>query len=152
MKRMTLAAITGMAFATLSANTSAENGHTYNGSQCNSFYGSQAGGFDRYGNGIVNKTGSHSLVICPVTVDEVDKTTGTTQIWVHYTGTGTPSCTFMSMNGNGTVRQSKSGFRTNTGWMTIPNITSDDFWGSYSMYCGLPPNGVLNTVWVGEKN
>jgi hypothetical protein len=152
MKGITLAALAGIGFIATSGHALAENGHAYNGSYCDNYYGSQASAFDHQFNGIRNASGAYAYVSCPVVVDEIDNTAGTTQIWVHYTGTGTISCSFFSMNGNGTIRQSQSASRVNTGWFSIPNITTDDYWGSYSMYCGLPANGVLNTIWVGEKN
>jgi hypothetical protein len=42
--------------------------------------------------------------------------------------------------------------RTNAGWLTIPGITTDDYYGSYSMYCLLPAKGTLNTIFFDEHD
>lgn len=54
-------------------------------------------------------------------------------------------------NVGGTTKQSKSATKTGTGWFLIPNLTTDDSFGSYSMYCYLPKAGLLNTIWLGEQ-
>lgn len=146
---ITLAALGSFAFY---GNAYAENGHAYNGSFCDNYYGSQVGNFNHQHNGIRNNTNSGRYVSCPVIVDEIAKTTGTTRVWLYYSGSGKISCSMFSKNGNGTTRQSKTGSRTNSGWFSIPAITSDNYWGSYSMYCYLPPKGILKTIWVGEKS
>ena len=140
------------AFLSISGNAFAENGHAYNGSYCDNYFGSQADDFNHQYNGIRNKTSTTRVVSCPVLVDEIANTTGTTKVWVHYTGTGAVSCYLFSMNPNGSASQTRSGNRTNTGWFSIANITSDNYWGSYSMYCFIPSGGVLNTIWLGAKD
>lgn len=129
-----------------------ENGHAYNGSYCKNYFGSQVGDFNYQTNGIRNLSSSTRYINCPVLVDEIANTSGTTRVWLHYTGNGTVRCTLQSKNGNGTTKQSRSGSRPGTGWFQIPNITADDFWGSYVMYCSLPAAGILNTIWLGENN
>lgn len=138
-------------FFFISGNVFAENGHAYNGSFCTASLGSQAANFD-FLFGIRNVSGSRRIVSCPVVVDEIANTSGTNRVWVYFSGGGTVRCSLYSMNGNGTIRQARSGSRTNSGWLSIPNITTDDFWGSYAMYCDIPNNGSIETVWVGENN
>lgn len=152
MKSITLISLAALGVFSLYGNAYAENGHAYNGSYCDAYFGSQAGDFNHRFNGIRNNASSGRYVSCPVIVDEINNTAGTTRVWLHYTGSGTVSCTLFSMRGNGTSLQSKTKSRVNTGGFQIPDITSDDFWGSYSMYCLLPAKGILNTIWVGEKN
>lgn len=152
MRNRALIALFAAAALAVSGYATAENGHAYNGSYCDNYYGSQAGSFDHQHNGIRNALNSNAYVSCPVLVDEINVTTGTSRVWAHYTGTGTVRCTMFSKNGNGSTRQSVVGSRVNTGWFSIASITSDDYWGSYSMYCLLPARGVLNTIWVGEDS
>lgn len=152
MKSTTLTTLAALGFLAMSGNVFAgENGHAYNGSYCNNYFGSEATQFNHQWDGIRNISAASRYVSCPVIVDEIANTSGTTQVWVHWTGAGTLSCYLNSKNGSGTNRQTQSNSRVNTGWLSIPNITSDDYWGSYSMYCYLPASGTLNTVWVGEK-
>lgn len=152
MKSITLITLVGLGSLALYSHAHAENGHAYNGSYCDNYYGSKVGDFNHQHNGIKNNASSGRYISCPIIVDEIAKTTGTTRVWLYYTGNGTISCTMFSKNHDGSTRQSRSGSRTNTGWFQIPEITSDNYWGSYSMYCYLPSHGVLNTIWVGEKN
>lgn len=130
----------------------AENGHSYNGASCTAYYGSQKTLFDSYTTGIRNATNAARWVNCPVIVDEIARTTGTTRTWIHVTGKGSFRCYLISRNGNSGPRQSKSGARTNTGWLNIPALTTDDYWGSYSLYCQIPAYGLINTIWIGEKD
>lgn len=135
----------------------AENSHSYNGGYCKAFFGSDTGDLSAQGQGMFNPTLSTRLITCPVLVDEISNTTGTTKVWLHWkAGAAFPNdtirCTLMSRNGNGSPRQAKAGSRTGSGWFSIPNITSDDFWGSYTMTCQLPRMATLNTIWIGEQN
>ena len=63
MKTIAIATLIGLS---LSFDALAENGHAYNGSYCDAYYGSQAGHFNRQHNGIRNLTAGHRLVSCPV--------------------------------------------------------------------------------------
>lgn len=128
----------------------ADNRQNYNGSYCDSYYGTQAGSINHQYNGIRNNAASGLYVSCPVIVDEASNTTGTNNIWVHWSGAGTLSCTLFSMNGNGTSLQSRSASGV-AGWVNIANLTADDYWGSYSMYCYLPASATLNTISISEK-
>ncbi|ADJ28217.1 hypothetical protein [Nitrosococcus watsonii] len=136
----------------LYGNAYAIDGKSYNGSYCTHYYGAQAGDFSYQVDGIKNNANAGRYISCPVLVDQVGNIEGTDKAVLYYTGTGMVSCVLYSQNADGSTRQSRTGSRTNSGWLSIPNITSDDYWGSYSMYCYLPPQGVLNTIWIGEKN
>jgi hypothetical protein len=156
MKRALSATLALIAFAVIAgAAAAAENGLAYNGSYCKAYYGTQTGDFNNQYNGIYNLGSAGRYISCPVVVDEVAVVTGTTRVWLYWranVSTDTISCTLFSMNGDGSVRQSQSANKAGTGWFSIPNLTTDDFWGSYSMYCYLPRFGTLNTVWVGEQS
>jgi len=152
MKRLIFALFLISGWLGVITSVSAENGHAYNGSYCDNYYGSQAGSFNHQHNGIRNNDAAGRYVSCPVIVDEIANTNGTTRVWVHYSGNGTVRCTMFNKNPNGSTRQSRSGSRVNSGWFSIPTFSSDNYWGSYSMYCYLPSKGMLNTIWVGEKN
>jgi len=131
----------------------AENAHVYHGSQCKSAFGEDSGQINSHPFGLRNLT-TDTFVTCPLVVDETDNITGTTRVFVHFTGTDDDRfhCTLYSLNGGGFPRQSVSNYRYGTGWMSFSNITSDDYYGSYAMVCALPSGGVINTIWVGEKN
>lgn len=152
MKSITLLLLVGFGIFVFYGNAYAEDGKSYNGSYCDNYYGSQAGDFSHQIDGIKNNASAGRYISCPVLVDQVGNIEGTDTVALYYTGTGTVSCALFSQNANGSTRQSRTGSRANSGWFFIPNITSDDYWGSYSMYCYLPPQGVLNTIWLGEKN
>ncbi len=152
MKTKLLASLFVLGGSVVSQQVLAENGHAYNGSYCENYMATDAANVAHQYNGLRNTTGNNRYVTCPIAVDEIAVTTGTTQVWLHYTGAGTLRCTLNAMNGNGSVRQSKSASRVGTGWVSIPNLTTEDYWGSSVIYCNLPGNGTLNTVWFGEKN
>lgn len=57
---------------------------------------SQAGDFNRQFNGIRDNANSTCLVSCPIIADEVSITAGTTQVRVHYSGTGQPAVLFVA--------------------------------------------------------
>lgn len=153
MKTITIATATAALISlTSSFNALAGNGHAYNGSYCNPYYGTQSDSFEHRQNGIKNTSSSTKYISCPVIVDEIANTTGTHQTTLHYTGPGTVSCIMFNQHGIGSTRQTQSGTRAGTGWFTIPGFTSDVWGGTYSMYCSLPSGGTLNTIWVNEKN
>jgi hypothetical protein len=155
MKRVLAIALAVLALATLTGSAAAENGHAYNGSYCKPYFGNTAANFYHQYNGTYNATNSGQYVSCPVLVDEIANTTGTTQVWLYWTASASTdaiSCSLYSLNGDGTARQAQSASKTGTGWFSIPNLTSDDYWGSYSMYCYLPKFSNLNTIWLGEKD
>lgn len=129
----------------------ADNAQTFNGAYCDNYYGSQATAVNHQYNGIYNTTAAGVYVQCPLVVDEVTNVTGTNWVRLHYTGNNTITCYLYSMNGNGTIRQTQTGSRVGTGWFSIPNINTDDYWGTYSMHCYLPGGGTLNTVHMSEK-
>lgn len=143
--------LTCLGLAFVSANASAENAHTYNGSFCKSYIDSQSGDLQA-GTYMQNNSSSTRYVVCPVVVDEISNTGGTSRVYAHVTGSGSFYCYLYSMNAGGSVRQFKSANRSNTGWIYLPDITTDDYYGSYSMICTLPGRGRLDTVWVAEKN
>ncbi len=151
MKFKLLASISVFGCALLTPQVYAENAHAYNGSYCTNYLASDATDVAHQYNGIRNTTGSSLYVTCPVAVDEIAVTSGTSRVWVHYSGSGTVNCNLYSMNGNGSINQSRSGSRSGTGWLSIPNLTSEDYWGSSVIYCSVPAYGVINTVWFGEN-
>jgi hypothetical protein len=128
------------------------NGHVYNGSYCGPYYGVQQSSFEHEYFGLENISGSSLYASCPVLQDEIGTLKGTTQTWVHYTGDGDVSCVILNLNGNGTVRETRSAGRNGTGWFAIANLTTDDFYGSYSAYCLIPSGGVLNTFFLDEAD
>jgi len=152
MKTKLLASLYILCGAVLSQQAFAENGHAYNGSYCENYLAGTATSMAHQYNGLRNASGATQYITCPIAVDEIAVTTGTTRVWLHYTGGGSISCTMNAMNANGSVRQSRSNSRAGTGWLNIANLTSEDYWGSSVIYCSLPANGVLNTVWFGEQN
>lgn len=145
----TLLAFFGLAM--MSATASAENALTYNGSYCKPYFGQQSGNFV-FANYLKNATSSARLVTCPVVVDEISVTSGTTRAYAHVSGNGYYYCLLYSVNRDGTIRQSKTATRHGTGWLYLPDITTDDYFGSYTMICNLPGYGRLDTVWIGEKS
>ena len=145
------AAIFVSAFLAISGNTFASNQHNYNGNYCSSYYPNQSNDFKRLISGLRNNTGNSRWVSCPVLVDETHKTTGTSRVYVMYTGKGPLTCILYSLRSNGTILQHKS-HTVYQGWLELPNITVDDEFGSYTLNCNIPPYAVLNTISFREKN
>jgi hypothetical protein len=107
MHRLVTFALTLVMLLTLAGAAAAENGHAYNGSYCKAYVGNQGGQLYHQYNGTYN-AGAGLYIACPVVVDEIAQTTGTTQVWVHWTAYGagdTIGCYLYSLNGNGTARQ-----------------------------------------------
>lgn len=151
MKNLTLSSIALIsAFTAATTTQAADNRQNYNGSYCDAYYGSQVGNINHQYNGAKNTTASGMYISCPVIVDEASNTTGTNNVWVYWTGAGTLSCSLFSMSGSGSSLQSQSASGA-AGWINIPNLTTDDYWGSYSMYCYLPGSATLNTISISEK-
>ena len=150
MKKLFLASFALIGASVVSSQVlAADNRQNYNGSYCSSYYGSQATSVGHYYNGAYNGSGAGMYISCPVIVDEASVTTGTNNVWIYTSAAGT-SCTLFSMNGNGTSLQSQWG-AGGPGWFAVPNLTADDYWGSYSMYCYLPAGATLNTISISEK-
>lgn len=150
MKQVILSSAMVLGAVLASSPLHAENGHNYNGSYCGAYYGSDNSKLNRQINGVYNTSSSGVYVSCPVIEDEIDNTSGTQRVWFHTSAANT-TCVLYSMNGNGTARQAqaKAG---GPGWVNIANLTSDDYWGSYAMYCYLPAGGTLNTIFLGERS
>lgn len=150
-----LFSLAAVAIFAISGSANAENGHAYNGSYCNPYFGNQSADFNHQWDGLSNTSTGSRWVSCPVVVDEIANLTGTSRIWVRWDDGGagsTLTCYLYAMNVNADVGQSQSASDVGGGWFSIPNITTDDFWGNYILYCYLPNRGVLNTVWLGENN
>lgn len=128
------------------------DGTHYNGSYCNSFQPTEANEFVRDSSGIKNTSSEELYITCPVIVASPDVTSGTHTTWIHFSGYGAMECTLASMYPDGSLRQSRSNFIWNSGWMSIPDLNNDDRWGSYTLECSLPPGGTLNTISIRERN
>jgi hypothetical protein len=136
----------------LQSSVYADNSTTYNGSYCSSYFGSQYSDFGRGFNGIANYANAPRYISCPMIEQEVNVTKGILPTLLYYTGDGTVTCALYSNNADGSTRQTQMSSRTGTGWLTIPGITTDDYYGSYSMYCLLPAKGTLNTIFFDEHD
>lgn len=154
MKTLSLASL--MLLGTLGAFTqaqAADNRQLYNGSYCDAMLGTQVGSFTRDNFGIRNNSNGALRITCPVIVDEADNVAGTNGVWFNTSIVGT-SCTLYSMaaNGAGVNAVVQSQFAAGgPGWVAIPNIAVDNFWGSYSMICTLPAGGRLNSISIREN-
>jgi hypothetical protein len=152
MKHAINLALAAVGLLAMSGAAMALNQSSYNGSYCSSYFASDAGSFARNLYGIYNRTSKDLWVSCPVIVDEVVNTTGTSTTNVYYSGRGTIYCRLYSLNYNGRVRQSTSYTRSGTGWLYIPGLTSDDGLGSYKILCRLPGYGMINTIRLNERD
>lgn len=142
----------GLATMLLAGSTMAvDDRQNINGGSCDNYFAGQEGDFNHQSNGIRNTSNASRSVYCPITMDEVANTGGTTYVWVRWTGTGTMSCTIVGWDVNDTSLgfQSASGPE---GWFSLPNITSEDTWTTYGMYCSLPAGGRLEKIAVREAS
>ena len=124
----------------------------YNGNVCKAYYGSQTPSFYSTYKGIKNTSLTNKIVTCPIVADAVANTTGTYRTYINWTGTGTLQCVLRSMYSNGTTIQYKSGADVGGGWLTIQPLTSESYWGSFSLYCSLPSKARINTIVLHEKS
>jgi hypothetical protein len=153
MKSIALISLVALCSLVLQSNAYAENKKTYGGSYCGAYYVSQESDLVHQVSGITNYANAARYISCPVIEDSIFHTNGTVETGFYYTGAGTFTCVLYSMNGDGSIRQTKMGSRANTGWLTLPGITTDDpNGGNYSMYCLLPSQGTLNTIFFGEQD
>lgn len=126
----------------------ADNRVNVSGSYCTAAAGSDAAKVDKTYGGVVNTSANTITVGCPVIMDEVINTGGTNHIY--YNVSAATTCFFASVNGDGTNRALSIG-SGGPGWVSMPNITTDDAWGSYVLGCNLPAGATLRTVSVSEK-
>ena len=137
-----LAIITGVASA-------ADNRQNFNGGGCDNYYAVDVSDFNHQTNGIANVSATSAYVHCDLTIDEALNTGGTSLIWVRWSGAGTMSCTAMSRDVNNNLISTVSNSGT-AGWILMPNLSDNDVWGNYSMYCLVPSGGRLETISVSE--
>jgi hypothetical protein len=135
----------------LSGNAFATDAKAYNGTGCDNYFAADSAQFNHQNDGIKNISGAGRYVSCPIVVDEIASTAGTQAVYVRWAGTGSFSCTLLNYDINGVLKQYKTASRSGSGWLTMPNLTADDYWGNYSMWCYLPAGGVLQTYWIDEK-
>ena len=157
MQRVLAIALATLALATLAGSATAENAHTYSGSYCKAYVGSQEADLIHAFTGTYNAASAARFITCPVLVDEVSNTDGTTQVWVHWTANvnapnDTITCGLTSLDEKGLFRQGQNATRTGTGRLVLPNVTNDDPSGSYFLLCVLPSAGTINTIYLGEKD
>lgn len=131
----------------------ADDRKNYNGNNCDNYFGSQVKDFNHQTNGIKNTNNvANRYISCPIIADKVAKQLGTSTTRVHYTGNNRVTCTLQSRQARGGPIQSRSATRFGTGWLSIQPITVEQRFGTFSMYCLLPPQGVINTISVVEKD
>lgn len=152
---MNMKALIGAAAVALSAisgNALAYDGKSYNGSFCHPYYGNQAGQFRHISAGIQNRsTTSMRWVTCPAVVDDTDNFfRGTYDPWVYWSGSGSMLCIFLSINADGSARQSQLA-SAGPGQIIIPGVRGHDNPGSYVIACRLPPGAILNVYSVAER-
>ncbi|MGR6035502.1 MAG: hypothetical protein ACU4EQ_09275 [Candidatus Nitrosoglobus sp.] len=152
MKTITFILLVALGTLVLQANVSAATLATYNGSYCGPYFGNQASDLVRGFNGISNYANAFRYISCPVIEQSVGNTQGVLPTLLKFTGVGTITCAFYSNNADGSMRHTQIVSRTDTGWLTIPSINQDDSFGSYSMYCSLPPRSTLNTIFFEEHD
>lgn len=123
----------------------ADNYTAINGTGCQAYFAGDKAFFENNFSGIRNVGTIARVVSCPLNKDVVSAVGGRGTTWVRWNGTGTLSCTINHWNVN-MVNTFKSASRTGTGWLNIPADTSDDFWGSMTLWCTLPAGGTLQTI------
>jgi hypothetical protein len=106
--------------------------------------------------GIRNNNGYTVPIVCPVVVDSVGNTSGTTVVKVFWTALDDNHdrivCAIKSLNENGSSRQLRFASMLGSGWIKFDNISADAKEGSYVLDCQLPPSGMLNTIVITEKD
>ncbi len=133
----------------------ADDSHNYNGSFCKPCLGSGSGLVEYTPTGIKNVSGKSLWVNCPVLVDEISSTAGTSEnfvVWTANKPTDVLQCWFYStINGGDYLRETKYGYRTGSGWLFLPTLSGDSKQGTFCMQCYVPSQGKLNLIRVTEK-
>ncbi len=122
-----------------------DNYTSINGTGCQAYYAGEKAFFENNYSGIRNVSSTTRIVSCPIDKDAVSALGGRSTTWVRWSGTGTISCTLNHGNVNMT-NTFRTGSLLNSGWFSIPVDTSDDFYGSATLWCSLPAGGTLQTV------
>jgi hypothetical protein len=162
MARVLSTALALVVFSVIAVTTAAggENGHTYNGSFCKPMGRVREGPVQEiiYNRDGIENTNSPEIppvnIICPILVDEVEPTSGTTRVSVNWSTPNDNSelkCRLFSMTEEGKERQENIKEKTGSGRLTFDNINADDVEGSYVITCELPSLSKLHTIWVGEQ-
>jgi hypothetical protein len=93
------------------------------------------------------------IASCPIQRDLPDSSG---QIWagvfVHNPAGHTTTCTLVAADIGGGTMDSEAKTVSGTGWQEIyfSGVTSNTEWGTYSMWCILPPGGILNGYGIHE--
>jgi hypothetical protein len=147
----TILALIGLGLVAISGNAfAADDAKSYHGQGCDNYFAGDSAKFDHRYDGIRNSDSIEHLVSCPIVVDSTSNTSGTKAVYVHWSGSGTMWCSLYSFDQYGAVKQSQYGTQTGGGWLNIPNLTADDYYGNYSLFCDVPAGGVLQGYWVAE--
>ena len=133
----------------------AEDAHNYNGSFCKPSHGSESGLVEYTPTGIKNVSGRALWINCPVSVDEVSSTKGTSENFVTWTASKSSDrlqCWFSStINGGDSIREYKYNARGDSGWLMIPTLSGDSVQGTFCMECLVPDQGKLHLIRVTER-
>jgi len=128
---------------------------SYSGGTCKAMYGSDTGlfrtdslGLWYSGAGSVNKT-----VVCPLVRQHVTNSGGTYGLWIKARSAGgrTLTCTSQALDINGNLVASKSASTTSSTVTTLSlDLDASGPYGTYALFCSVPPNGSLWTYQINE--
>lgn len=145
---LTTLAVMGALSMSLSAQADWKSEH---GATCQAYFGSQEANIGKYANGATNLSTAYRWVSCGVPRDNVLNTNGTSGLWVYVNSATnlTTTCYHRSAFSNGNPVQTIGPRYGTNGWVYLDSSASAGF-GTYHVYCYLPPGGRLSTVLVNE--
>lgn len=128
---------------------------SYSGGTCKAMYGSDTSlfrtdtlGLWYTGVGSVNKT-----VVCPLVRQHVTNSGGTYGMYIKVRSAGgrTLTCTSQALDINGNLVASKSASTTSSTPTTLNlDLNASAPYGTYAIFCSVPPNGSLWTYHINE--
>lgn len=124
---------------------------TENGATCQAYFGNEEGDIQKRNDGAMNVAAAHRWISCGVPRDNAENLTGTLRllVYINQGAATTTRCFHRSADTDGASVQTINNSITGPGWLSLDSAVSSSF-GTYMVYCYLPPQVRLSTILVGE--
>lgn len=136
-------------FLGFSVNSHAIDYKSLPGAVCQSYLGSMEGFVDKRVDGAYNNSNTYQRVTCSVSRDHLTTNAASAGMWVY--ATANTCCVGRSNNNDGSQVSANGGCLGGAnGWINVTPPASAA-WGSYVVYCSVPPQGRIATIAHGEQ-
>jgi hypothetical protein len=151
MRRIFSIALAVLILATFIGSAAASSTN-YNGNSCKTYLASHAPWFDHQANGIRNLHTVYALYInCPLPNDRVTSSGVSTSLyWTAQNFSDILVCSLAHLDSQGNPKQSTVNIKQWTGWLSLYLPVSETWESNYSLFCLLPPGGILNFIYSTE--